>query len=63
MAPGTAQGAAFQEDGRADSRPVVNGKFFDVENNTSSHPGKLVNSVSHEFTVIARPTKQSPVSM
>ena len=37
MAPRTAQGTAFQENRRADSRPIVNGKFLDVEDYTSFH--------------------------
>lgn len=37
MAPGAIQGAAFQEDGGADARPVLDGVSLHVENNTFRH--------------------------
>jgi hypothetical protein len=37
VTPGTAQGTAFQEDRRADTRSIVDGKLFNVEDHASFH--------------------------
>ena len=37
MTPHARQGTAFQEDRCADPRPIVDGEFFDVEDDAVGH--------------------------